>query len=72
MYRYFGIAGSLVIFLAVLRSMAAYAGKRREEYSLLNHFISELGEEGVSRGLFRHHRVVSVLSSGGDHLSATG
>ncbi len=44
MYRYFGLAGSLVILLSVLLSMAAYTCKRREKYPLLNHFISELGE----------------------------
>jgi hypothetical membrane protein len=50
MYRYFGVTGSLLIFLAVLTSMAGYTGKRKEKYSVLNHFISELGEVGVSRG----------------------
>ena len=49
MYRYFGVAGSLLIFLAVVVSMIGYVGRRREKYSILNHFISELGEVGVSR-----------------------
>lgn len=49
MYRYFGVAASLLIFLAVFASMVGYTGKRKENYSILNHFISELGEVGVSR-----------------------
>lgn len=63
MYRYFGLAGSLVIVLAILLSMAGYTGKRREKYSLLNHFISELGESGVSRGapLFNAGLIVGGL-----------
>lgn len=39
---FFAVAGSLV-------SGAAYRGKEGERYSPLNHFISELGEVGVSR-----------------------
>ena len=63
MYRFLGIAGSLVIFLAILLSMAGYRGKRGEKYSVLNHFISELGEVGVSRGapLFNAGLIASGL-----------
>ncbi len=42
-------AGSLLACIAVLASALAYSGKQAESYSLLNHFISELGEVGVSR-----------------------
>lgn len=41
--------GILVMFVAVALSIAVYRGKRGERFSLLNHFISELGELGVSR-----------------------
>lgn len=44
-----GVAGSLLVCLVVLASALAYSGKRAEPFSLLNHFISELGEVGVSR-----------------------
>jgi hypothetical membrane protein len=45
----FGFAGTGLIILAVLYPTLVYRGKRGERYSLLNHFISELGEVGVSR-----------------------
>lgn len=47
-YRYFGLAGCLVIIIAMLYTAAGYSGKKQEKYSALNHFISELGEAGVS------------------------
>ena len=43
-----GVAGSLLVCFVVLASALAYSGKQAEPYSLLNHFISELGEVGVS------------------------
>jgi hypothetical membrane protein len=45
----FGFAGTGLVVLAVLYPTLVYRGKRGEPYSLLNHFISELGEVGVSR-----------------------
>ena len=48
-YPFLGAAGSLLACLVVLASALAYSGKQAEPYSLLNHFISELGETGVSR-----------------------
>ncbi len=48
-YRYFGLAGSSCILLAVCLSMRGYTGKRGEPYSIFNHYISELGEVGVAR-----------------------
>ena len=43
------IAGTGVVALAVTCSALSYRGRNGERYSLLNHFISELGEWGVSR-----------------------
>ena len=45
-----GYSGTGMIVLAVLYPALVYRGKLGELYSLLNHFISELGEVGVSRG----------------------
>jgi hypothetical membrane protein len=47
-YRFFGLAGCLVIIFAMLSAGAGYSGRKQEKYSPLNHFISELGEAGVS------------------------
>ena len=47
-YRFFGLAGCLVIIFAMLYTGAGYSGRKQEKYSPLNHFISELGEAGVS------------------------
>jgi hypothetical membrane protein len=43
-----GFAGTGLIVLAVLYPAFQYRGKCGERYSLLNHFISELGEVGIS------------------------
>ena len=48
----FKIAGLLGCVLSVAGSLIAgsvYRGKQGEPYSVLNHFISELGERGVSK-----------------------
>ena len=47
--RIFGFSGTGLIILAVFYPILLYRGKRGERFSLLNHFISELGEVGVSR-----------------------
>jgi hypothetical membrane protein len=47
-FRIFGFAGTGLVILAVFFPALVYRGKRGERYSLLNHFISELGEVGVS------------------------
>jgi hypothetical membrane protein len=44
------MAGTGVVVLAIVYAALGYRGKRSERFSLLNHFISELGEVGVSRG----------------------
>ena len=46
---YIGQAGILILLLSVLIAAAFYVGKQNETYSFLNHFISELGEKGVSQ-----------------------
>jgi hypothetical membrane protein len=48
-FELFGMAGSIAVLAGVLVPMAAYIGRAGERYSPLNHFISELGEVGVSR-----------------------
>lgn len=45
----FGIAGAVIAMLSALLAGIMYRGKERERYSPLNHFISELGEVGVSK-----------------------
>ena len=45
---YIGQAGICIILLSALIAAASYVGKQNETYSFLNHFISELGEIGVS------------------------
>lgn len=46
--RWFGVGGSLIILLGTVLSALLYSGNRGETYSFFNHFISELGEVGVS------------------------
>ena len=45
-----GVAGSASAIAAVAIVASVYAGAHGERYSLLDHFISELGQVGVSRG----------------------
>jgi len=47
-YRSFGLAGCAIIIFAMLFTAVGYSGRKQEKYSALNHFISELGEAGVS------------------------
>lgn len=48
-YPYLGWAGSLVILVCSVIPALAYRGKAGERYSIGRHFVSELGELGVSR-----------------------
>jgi hypothetical membrane protein len=48
-YPFLGMAGTALICLVMLAAALAYSGKQGEPYSPLNHFVSELGEVGVSR-----------------------
>ena len=43
-----GILGPITIILGILFSAAGYVGVESQSYNLLNHFVSELGEVGVS------------------------
>ena len=48
-FRIFSVAGALIAVLGSLLSALYYRGKKGQPYSPLNHFISELGEVGVSK-----------------------
>jgi hypothetical protein len=62
-YPYFGWVGSLVMLTGCLITVQPYRGRTGERYSLLNHFISELGEIGVSRaaGVFNAGLILGGL-----------
>jgi len=49
LFQLFALTGALFAILGSLVSGFAYRGKDGERYSILNHFISELGDVGVSR-----------------------
>jgi hypothetical membrane protein len=48
-YPIFGIGGSLWLSICMFITGLLYRGKKGEKYSIFNHYISELGEVGVSR-----------------------
>ncbi len=48
LFFHFGWAGSLIILAGCFLSALPYRDRDGEKYSLFNHFISELGEVGVS------------------------
>jgi hypothetical protein len=48
-YAHFGWVGSSIISLGCLAAAIPYIGKDGRKYSWLNHYISELGEIGVSK-----------------------
>jgi len=50
------LVGTFVVVSAVTWSALKYRGKAGERYSVLNHFVSELGEWGVSRGAWAFNR----------------
>jgi len=47
-FAYWGIMGAVIGFVFILSATIGYVGRSGEPYSMLNHFISELGELGVS------------------------
>jgi hypothetical membrane protein len=49
-YPFLGMVGTVLTCAVMVAAALAYSGKQGEPYSPLNHFISELGEAGVSRG----------------------
>lgn len=48
-YPYFAWSGTFLIFAGAIIAAIHYRGRNQETYSPLNHFISELGEVGVSK-----------------------
>jgi len=48
-FQLFGLLGSLTGVFGSLITALAYRGKENQTYSPLNHYISELGEVGVSK-----------------------
>ena len=48
-FKLFGLLGAGVALLGSVIAASAYRGKQEQRYSPINHFISELGEVGVSR-----------------------
>ena len=60
----FGILGTLIIILGIGTSALHYQGKQGERFSVLNHFISELGEVGISpsAGLFNLGMILGGLT----------
>jgi hypothetical membrane protein len=48
-YPILGWTGSLLILFSSLAAALAYRGKEGERYAITRHFVSELGEVGVSR-----------------------
>lgn len=63
-FRIFSLAGTLFVVLGTLFSAAAYRGREGERYSMLNHYISELGERGISRraGVFNLGLILGGIS----------
>ena len=48
-FQLFSLIGSTIAVLGAVITGLAYHGNQGERYSILNHYISELGETGVSR-----------------------
>ena len=48
-FWFFGLLGCLVIMISIIVAALSYRGVTGQRYSLLNHYISELGEVGVSQ-----------------------
>jgi hypothetical membrane protein len=59
---FLGIVGSALIAAVVAVVSLTYSGAQGERFSLLNHFISELGQLGVSRGAWLFN--VGLMASG--------
>lgn len=49
LFKYFGLVGVLIGLIGVIVPSLVYRGTKGEKYSFLNHYISELGETGVSK-----------------------
>jgi hypothetical membrane protein len=62
-YPNLGLFGSLLIFTCCIVTALAYRGREGERYSIGNHYISELGEVGISRlaGVFNFGMIVGGI-----------
>lgn len=49
-FGWFGVGGCCLLLTGIFFPAVIYRGRHGERYSPLNHFISELGERGISRG----------------------
>ncbi len=59
--EYFGIIGCLIIGVGCIIAAAGFAGYQGEPYSLLNHFISELGSsESATKWAFNYGLMVGA------------
>lgn len=56
LFPYWGLAAFVVFVCACLPPAISYRGRAGQRYHTFNHFISELGEEGISRhaGVFNY------------------
>lgn len=62
-YCLFGLLGCAVIMISIVVTAVTYRGVTGQPYSLLNHYISELGEVGVSQraGWFNRGMILTGL-----------
>lgn len=62
-YSIFGIAATVILLAGIFISFIVYRGTKGQKYSPLNHFISELGEIGVSKAAwgFNYGLIISGL-----------
>lgn len=49
-FEFFGILACVIVMAGLVIPIPFYYGRDGERYSVLNHFVSELGEVGVSKG----------------------
>jgi hypothetical membrane protein len=61
-FRFIGTLGPSILLVAILVSAFIYQGHLQEKYSPLNHYISELGEVGISKGAILFN--ISIVLSG--------
>lgn len=64
LFKLLGITGVLIVVIGATVSAGVYRGKQGQKYSPFNHYISELGELGVSRfaGVFNLSLILAGLA----------
>jgi hypothetical membrane protein len=62
-YWVFGLLGCIVIALAIVGTALVYRGINGQRYSFMNHYISELGEVGVSRNAWLFNTGMVITGS---------